>query len=189
MTNALDSFNIFESKPLFMRRFLLLLFFAGMYSSSIMAATAPSSVAHKNIHVILTENKPRTIYIRPILSLTPEQYKNLTGKKLRLKDRIILKVLQWKIKKQLNTPADITLLKKLGILSLIFGVLGFIFIFTGLGALGLIGVCLAIAGLILGIKSLKGNTNVPGIIGIVFSGLVLVLILLAVAIVAAFGIF
>lgn len=185
MAKAPDSFNIFESQPLFMKMFLLLLFFAGMYSSSVMAATAPSSVAPKSIHVILPENKPKAVHIRQILSLTPDQYKNLTGKKLRLKDRIMLKFLQCKTKKQLNKPADITKLKKLGILSLIFGVLGFIFIFMNVGILGIIGVGLAIAGLILGIKSLKGNTNVPGIIGIVFSGLVLFLILLLVVLLAS----
>ena len=78
-------------------------------------------------------------------------------------------------------------LLKLGRLSLIFGIIALVFIFIPVGVIALLGLGCAIAGLVLGIKSLKGNSNVPGLLGVVFSSLVLVLLLVAIAVVAAWG--
>ena len=128
----------------------------------------------------------RSITLKEFVKLTPKEYQKLTGKKLKLKEKIGLKILQWKVKRKMNdqaTPQQI----KLGRLSLIFGILAMVFIFIPIGIIAIIGLGCAIAGFVLGIKSIKGNSNVMGILGIVFSGLVLFFFLLALAIVAAWG--
>ena len=128
----------------------------------------------------------RSITLKEFVKLTPKEYQKLTGKKLKLKEKIGLKILQWKVKRKMNdqaTPEQI----RLGRLSLIFGILAMVFIFIPIGIIAIIGLGFAIAGFVLGIKSIKGNSNVMGILGIVFSGLVLFFFLLALAIVAAWG--
>jgi len=50
----------------------------------------------------------------------------------------------------------------------------------------ILGAALGIAGLIIGLKSIKGNSNMPGIIGVVLSCLILLAFLIAVAFVAAY---
>ncbi len=128
----------------------------------------------------------KSISLKEFVKLTPGEYQKLTGKKLKLKEKIGLKILQWKVKRKMNdqaTPQQI----RLGRLSLIFGILAMVFIFIPIGIIAIIGLGLAIAGFVLGIKSIKGNSNVMGILGVVFSGLVLFFFLLALAVVAAWG--
>ena len=52
--------------------------------------------------------------------------------------------------------------------------------------IGLLAIPAAITGLVLGIKSVEGNSNTNGIIGIIASGLTLLLLLVAIAVLAAF---
>ena len=91
----------------------------------------------------------------------------------------------------MNSPVTPEQLRQ-GRLSLIFGLIaivlvGVLFVVPA-GLLLLISVGSAIAGLVLGIKSIKGNSNGPGIIGLVFSSLVLFLFLMfIVAIIASFS--
>ena len=128
----------------------------------------------------------RSISLKEFVNLTPREYQKLTGKKLKLKEKIGLKILQWKVKRKMNdqaTPEQI----RLGRLSLILGILALVCIFIPIGVIAILGLGCAIAGLVLGIKSIKGNSNVMGILGVVFSGLVLFILLLAIAIVAAWG--
>ena len=130
----------------------------------------------------------RSISLKEFVKLTPREYQKRTGKKLRLKEKIGLKILQWKVKRQMNdqaTPEQI----RLGRLSLIFGALALVLIFVPIGIIAIVGLGCAIAGLVLGIKSINGNSNVMGILGVVFSGLVLLLLLIAIAIVAAWGLY
>ena len=74
-----------------------------------------------------------------------------------------------------------------GRLSLIFGLIAIVLVcilfVVPASLLLLISVGSAIAGLVLGIKSLKGNSNGPGIIGLVFSSLVLFLFLMFIAVI------
>ena len=82
--------------------------------------------------------------------------------------------------------------KKLGRLSLIFAGLAVILLvipYTALAlpaAIGVLTVPSAIAGIVLGIKSVRGNSNVPGLIGLIVSGSLLVLLILAVILLALF---
>ena len=130
----------------------------------------------------------RSISLKEFVKLTPREYQKLTGKKLKLKEKIGLKVLQWKVKRKMNdqaTPEQI----RLGRLSLIFGILALVLIFVPIGIIAIVGLGCAVAGLVLGIKSIKGNSNVMGILGVVFSGLVLFFLLLAIAVIAAWGLY
>ena len=133
-------------------------------------------------------NTPGKISLKEFVKLSPREVEKLTGKKLKFREKIGLKIFQWKMKRKLkeNEPVDPKLLK-LGRLSLIFGIVALVFIFIPVGVIAFIGLGCAVAGLVLGIKSLKGNSNVPGLLGVVFSSLVLLLLLVAIAVVAAWG--
>ena len=128
------------------------------------------------------------ISLQEFVKLSPRDVEKMTGKKLKLREKIGLKIFQWKVKRKLkeDEPVDPKLLR-LGRISLICGILAIVFIFIPVGVIALLGLGLAIAGLVLGIKSLKGNSNAPGLLGIVFSGLVLLGLLVAIAVVAAWG--
>jgi len=68
---------------------------------------------------------------------------------------------------------------------MILGIAGLILLFLP-NILAIAGIGLGIAAFILGIKSLKGNSNTPGIVGLVAGSLTLLLTILAVVIAAAF---
>lgn len=74
--------------------------------------------------------------------------------------------------------------KRLGKWSLILG-LGSI-VFLVIPTIGLLAIPAAITGLILGIKSVQGNSNTNGLIGIIASALTLLLFIIAIVLVAAF---
>ena len=82
--------------------------------------------------------------------------------------------------------------KKLGRLSLIFASIAVVLLlipYVSLAlpaAIGVLTVPAAIAGLVLGIKSVRGNTNIPGLLGLIISGSLLVLMILAVIFLALF---
>lgn len=123
---------------------------------------------------------------KALAKLTPQEYEKLTGKKLKFKERIGLKILKWKAKRMAEgKPTDQQ--KKLGRISLIFGIIGIICLFIPVGVIVILGAALGIAGLIVGLKSIKGNSNVPGIIGVVLSCLILLAFLVAIAFVAAYA--
>jgi len=120
-----------------------------------------------------------TSSVEQILRLTPREYEKMTGKKLKLKQKIGLKIYQWKLKRELKAEGT-SQKKRLGILSLIFGGLALtaavIALIASLPGVFLFSTVLAIPGLVLGIKSVSGkNVNTTGVLGIVFSGLVLFL--------------
>ena len=114
-------------------------------------------------------------------SVTPKTYRQLTGRKMSLKDRIGLAILKWKSKWSIEDGQPTPKQLKQGRLSLIFGASAIVLAF--IPVVGIVSIPLAVAGLVLGIKSLKGNSNTPGILGVVFSSLILFIIVLAVIIV------
>ena len=129
-----------------------------------------------------TDNYPNavrvtgTLSVQQFLKLTPREYEKMTSKKLRLKQKIALKIYQWKLRKQLK-PADPAKQKRQGVLSLIFGGLAIvatmIALFALLPGVFLFSAAFAIPGFILGIKSVEGNNvNTPGLLGILFSSVV-----------------
>ena len=117
------------------------------------------------------------------LQLKPNEIERLTGHKLTLKEKIALKIYKLKLRKKINGD-DPAKNKKLGTLSLIFGIAAFVFAF--IPVLGILSLPLAIAAVIFGAISLKGNKNTNGIIGIILGGTFVLLFIVAVLIVIAF---
>lgn len=113
--------------------------------------------------------------------------------KLGLKGKLMSLMLKSRILKKLagiDEPTERQ--KKSGRLSLIFASIAVVLLvipYVALGlpaAIGVLTVPAAITGLVLGIKSVRGNTNVPGLIGLIISGSLLVLLILAVIFLALF---
>jgi len=137
----------------------------------------------KNIPMVPGKN---AIPWQTIARLTPKEYEKLTGKKMKWKERIGLKILKWKAKR-ISGSGPTSQQKKLGMWSMILGGAALICMFIPVGLVVLLGLGMAIGGLVLGFKSTKGNSNAPGIIGIVLSSLVLLIFLVAVVYVLAGG--
>ncbi len=122
------------------------------------------------------------------LSLTPKQVEAKTGEKMSLVQKMGLKIAQKRFKKELKKNPDARAegnLDVVGLLSLIFGGLGLILLFTPLGLLGLL---LGIAGFVMGFVGMKkdGANKVFRILGIVFGGLTILLLLIGIIFIAAF---
>jgi hypothetical protein len=118
-----------------------------------------------------------------ILSMNAKDVEKIIGRKLSLTEKITFKIAKWKAKKFLNEGEPTERQRKQGTLSLIFGATGLLFTFIFFP----VGIALAIAGLVLGIKSIKGNGNVPALLGIIFSSVAIFILLLALAFVASWG--
>jgi hypothetical protein len=150
---------------------LALLIFCCSFSS-----TPVSTPAHSDN---FTSMPPALVKI--ITTLSPREFEKATGKKLRFKDTSVYRVLQWKLRKKGHDVID-ERQRKQGNLSLILGIAAVVFLF--IPVLGILSPGLAIAAIVLGIMSLKGNSNTAGIVGIICGGTVIFLFLLAVAVLA-----
>jgi len=122
--------------------------------------------------------------LKMVQTLSPRQFEKATGKKLRFKEKIAYRILQWKLRKGHHDEID-EKQRKQGNLSLVFGIASVVFLFIPI--LGILAPGLAIAAIVLGIMSLKGNTNTAGIVGIICGGAVIFIFLLAVAILSSSG--
>lgn len=116
-----------------------------------------------------------------------KNYKAVTGKKLTLKHKIVLKVLQWKGARLFQEGKEATSRqKKLGRLSLYFGAGAFVL--APVPIINVLSFPAAIVAIVLGITSLKGNNNTHGVIGLVLGGAFLLLLFLAlVVLILIFG--
>jgi uncharacterized protein involved in cysteine biosynthesis len=158
---------------------LTLLTAISLNSRSFAAAIYPSIAfeAPKNLNKQIP-----ALQMKVLLSLSPKKYQQLTGKKLSLKQRIGLKFFQWTESKHLITPGEPTEKQsKYGKLSLILGLSSVVLLI--IPVVNFFAVPAAVAGLIFGVKSLKGNNNTNGILGVVFSGLTLFLLLLIIIVI------
>src|SRR5262245_50675812 len=129
----------------------------------------------------------KSITLQEFLKLTPKEYEKLTGKKLRFKQKIGLKIYQWKLRKKMANSEITPEQKKQGRLSLLLGIVSIVCLFIPVGVIVVLGLGCAIAGFVLGIKSLKGNSNTMGIIGLVLSSLTIFFFMLALIYVASWG--
>ena len=106
----------------------------------------------------------------------------LAGKSYSFKERLVIKYLRRHLKKmgmREGEPVDPRRLKQ-GRLALILGAGAFVVAF--IPVVQILSPLMAIAAIALGVISLQGNSNLPGILGICFGGAFLLLILLVVAI-------
>ena len=56
-------------------------------------------------------SKPAHFTLEQIINLTPKKYKNLTGKKMRFGQKLSLKYVQYKIKKQVKRGQPVNMLQ------------------------------------------------------------------------------
>lgn len=121
--------------------------------------------------------------------ITPKQIEKLTGKKLTFFQKVKLKILQKTLKKYEN--ADITdQQKRQANISMILGISSIALLLISsiaiIGFLGILSIPAAVLALVFGIKSLKGNSNTKGIVGVVTGGVTIGLFLIALILVAIF---
>jgi hypothetical protein len=110
----------------------------------------------------------------------------ITGKKLTFFQKIKWKIAQVALKK---IKGEITeKQKKQAELSMILGIssIGILLLSGAIPFIGLLCIPAAILAIIFGAKSLKGNSNTKGIVGVVTGGATLLLIVLAVILLAIF---
>lgn len=131
-----------------------------------------------------TASKLSPAAVQYALRLNPAAFQKATGIKLHLADRLALRLYQWKLRRQSGNGYITERQRKLGLLSLIFGAGAFVVAI--LPIIGLLSVPSAIAGIVLGIISLKGNTNINGILGICFGSVFLLLLAAVIALIAVF---
>jgi hypothetical protein len=116
------------------------------------------------------------------------EVERVMGKKMTLLQKIQFKLLQYKLRKMSKDEPMTEKQKKQAQASMILGIGSFVFLFLAsvavVGFLGIFSIPAAILAVILGAKSLKGNSNTKGIIGVVFGALTLFLFLLAVILLA-----
>jgi hypothetical protein len=87
------------------------------------------------------EDPANSMLVQQFLTLTPKKYYELTGKKMKLSQKISLRLAQWKVKKMIRKgkSVDLMALSKKGIDSSDFNIAGFLLGFF----LSLIGVLIA----------------------------------------------
>jgi hypothetical protein len=169
---------------------LLALFTLQLFNQPVFAATSPSSTA--NEYVSSTAIQP-VVATKKRISII-KVYKSLAGnRKLSLREKLMLRILEWKAKWNAGALDEPTAKqKKLGRLSFILALAAVLFLVFPYAALaissifGIAAVPLAIAGLILGIKSVEGNTNALGLIGLILSATLLLVMILVVVFLAIF---
>jgi hypothetical protein len=123
-------------------------------------------------------------------SIKPKVIENMLGRKLTLLQKIELRILQKKLSRHAFGPTDTITekQKKQAKLSMTLGICSIALLFLGgvVGGIGLLAFPAAIAAVVLGIISLKGNSNTQGIVGVITGGLTLALFLLAILFILAF---
>jgi hypothetical protein len=139
-----------------------------------------------NSHAVVSPNLSPSPKFDP-LKIKPKDVEKITGKKLSLFQKVKLKLAQKVLKKYSDgemTPRQ----KKQARVSMILGILGLAFLFISLspfvGFLGILSIPLAILAIIFGSKSLKGNSNSEGKIGVITGAATLGLIIVAVIVIA-----
>ena len=139
-----------------------------------------------NSNGIVTPNLPPAPTFEPF-KIKPKDVEKITGKKLGLFQKMKLTLAQ-KILKKYSNDEMTAKQKKQARTSMILGILGLAFLFISLspfvGFMGILSIPLAILAIIFGSKSLKGNSNSEGKIGVITGAATLGLIIVAVIVAA-----
>lgn len=129
------------------------------------------------------------ITLQEFLILTPKKYQEPAGKKMTFKEKILLKILNLKLRK---IRQDDKMHKKnnFGALSLLFGMIAVVGLFVAyIPVLGFISLFGAIAAVILGIKGLRRNKkDTRSLIGLILGGTYLLLAIIFIAVIINFGV-
>lgn len=160
----------------------VLLLFTGVFAFAIQTfAFIPASSNGNSITL-------KEISLREFLALTSEKYQELTGNKVTFKEKIFLKILRLKLKK--NFPYNKTQKRNnFGSLSILFGIIAIVGLAgVSVPVLGMISLLSAIAALIFGIKGLRRNKkDTKSLIGLILGGAYLLLAIIFIAVIINFG--
>lgn len=175
-----------------MKHFYLLLLF------TLCASQSSFAVDVKNSPVYDAQAAVNAMTVNDFLAMDIKNYRNAEGKKLNWTQRLGFKIAQKSFAKSVKKgnvdgeanfkeAAGASAANKHGRLSLIFAAAGLVLLFIPLGALGLLGLGLSVAGFVLGILGLKRDEDqTMALIGTIISGLTLFLFLILIIAVAAF---
>jgi hypothetical protein len=151
---------------------LLLMLFLSLYSNALIVPAAPA---------------PTTF---DLFKIKPSEVEKITGKKLTLLQKIKLTLAQKPLRNYGSEEMTATQ-KKQARVSMALGFLGLALLLLSVGvtirALGLLCIPASILAIIFGAKSLKGNNNTEGIMGVVSGGVTLGIIVLAIIVIIASG--
>ena len=141
------------------------------------AAPSPATVPGNMSVPFTTEN---------LLTLSPKEFEKVTGQHLSFKEKIIYRIVQWKLRKQLrpseNTDGDISKAERHSKDALFCGIVTWAALLLGLAfpIIGLLSIPFSIFAIIYGAISLnKTSSNTRSILGIVLGGLYLILFVIA----------
>jgi len=169
---------------------LMIILFSVQFNHSALAASQPSGAQRTSepAHISIV-NLPQLQRGSVNVHSADIRIKRRAG----LKQRLVAGLLKYKLVKQLIGIDEPTAKqRKLGRLSLIFAVAAIALIVIPYATMfipaifALASFPLGIAGLVLGIKSIKGNTNTEGLIGLILSAALLLVLILSVLFLAVF---
>ena len=137
-------------------------------------------------HAIVTPNSAPTSKFDPF-KIKPKDIEKITEKKLTFFQKIKLKLGQTFLKKYSDGEVT-TKQQKQGRISMILGIMGLAFLFISLspflGFLGILAIPSAILAIVFGSRSLRGNSNSEGMIGVITGGVTIGLIVIAAIVIA-----
>jgi hypothetical protein len=116
---------------------------------------------------------------KKIVSMKAKEIEKLTGKKMSLKDKLLFSVYKKKMRAHVGDEAK---RKNFGKVAMYCGITAWVLLF--IPGISILTPLLAVAAIVFGVISLKGNTNVPGIIGIILGSTFLILLIAAIAVLA-----
>jgi len=148
---------------------ILLAILVSFSGNSLYAAALPSAP--------LSEKNPPKPH-----GLTINDVSRITGRRLTFKEKIQFILLQYQLKK-LHRKAITPKQNRQATASMIFGIASILLLFT---PAAVVAIPAAIVGVVLGIVSIRGNSNTKSIVGIITGGITLFILILAFILVAGF---
>lgn len=169
-----------------MKKIILLAFLLTAWNSPIFSAVAAVLPAQETI-----VEPEAALTLREFVDMTPREWEAHSGEKLSFSKRLAFKMVQKKIKKQaakgnldLSAPAGG---ETMSTLSLLFSVVGVALLFVQASFWVTLGLILGLAGFVLGLVAFKKEgVNVKNILGVVFGGVMILLLLIGIIFVVAF---
>jgi hypothetical protein len=127
----------------------------------------------------------KSISVKKLWTYDPGEIQKRTGKKLSFVEKIKIAIFQKKLLRQAADENDepTEKQKKQGKISMILGITSIILL--PIPYLGIIAIPAAVTALVLGLKSIKGNSNTRGIVGVITGSVTLFIFIIALIVLAA----
>jgi hypothetical protein len=150
------------------------------FTSTLLAFLFFSLFASATIHPGSFKNQT---YLPERISKKPGLFQRIADKKNILVQRLLYKIINKKLNPQPERGLMTEQQRRQAKWSMTLGIASILFLFTPIAILSLPA---SIVGLVLGIKSVKGNSNTKGIVGIITSSLTILLFLLVIVLLAIY---